>query len=102
MCCSNAGIRRLSSLSIMKQVQHSAPKCPSGLQSNGQRCTINEIEGCPAGYLCLGHGMRGVCCKTQPKCQKKKRPYYIAKKQVSSYQACVSELFELLKLTLWF
>ncbi|CAD5229660.1 unnamed protein product [Bursaphelenchus okinawaensis] len=82
MCCSNVGIRRLSSLSIMKQVQHMSPKCPSGLQSNGQRCTINEIEGCPVGYLCIGNGLRGVCCKTAPKCQKKKRPYYIAKKQV--------------------
>ncbi|KAI6204500.1 hypothetical protein M3Y94_00681500 [Aphelenchoides besseyi] len=84
MCCSGHG-RRLSALSVLKAVQGvqmHAPKCPSGLQSNGQRCTVNEIESCPTGYLCLGNGLRGVCCKTQPKCQKKRRPYYIAKKQV--------------------
>jgi hypothetical protein len=84
MCCSGHG-RRLSALSVLKSVQgiqHMAPKCPSGLQSNGQRCTVNEIEGCPGGYICIGNGLRGVCCKAQPRCQKKRRPYYIAKKQV--------------------
>lgn len=51
MCCSGQG-RRLSALSVLKSVQgvqHMAPKCPGGLQSNGQRCTVNEIEGCPSG-----------------------------------------------------
>ncbi|KAI6225266.1 hypothetical protein M3Y99_01356500 [Aphelenchoides fujianensis] len=84
MCCSGHG-RRLSALHVLKAVQgvqHMSPKCPSGLQSNGQRCTVNEIESCPTGYLCLGNGLRGVCCKTQPKCQNKRRAYYIAKKQV--------------------
>uniref|UniRef100_A0A915CN95 Papilin n=1 Tax=Ditylenchus dipsaci TaxID=166011 RepID=A0A915CN95_9BILA len=60
-----------------------APKCPSGLHSNGQRCTVNEIEGCPHGYVCLGgESIRGVCCKASPKCRKKKKPYYVGKKQV--------------------
>lgn len=51
MCCSGHG-RRLSALSVLKSiqgVQHMSPRCPSGLQSNGQRCTVNEIEGCPNG-----------------------------------------------------
>jgi hypothetical protein len=60
-----------------------APKCPGALHSNGQRCTVNEIEGCPHGYVCLGgESIRGVCCKASPKCKKKKKPYYVGKKQV--------------------
>lgn len=61
-----------------------APKCPSGLHSNGQRCTVNEIEACPVGYVCLGgESIRGVCCKTALKCPKRRKPYYVANKQVS-------------------
>ncbi|KAI1704338.1 kunitz/Bovine pancreatic trypsin inhibitor domain-containing protein [Ditylenchus destructor] len=109
MCCT-ANIKRMSAVAAIRRShgrhsptmmaslltsvspsrQHSryelaaaAPKCPSGLHSNGQRCTVNEIEGCPHGYVCLGgESIRGVCCKASPKCKKRKKPYYVGKKQV--------------------
>jgi len=60
-------------------------KCPGSLLTNGDHCSLNEIEACPDGYVCLsetGNGVRGMCCRAAPKCLKRRRPYYIGKKQV--------------------
>uniref|UniRef100_A0A914I5B0 Kunitz/Bovine pancreatic trypsin inhibitor domain protein n=1 Tax=Globodera rostochiensis TaxID=31243 RepID=A0A914I5B0_GLORO len=60
-----------------------APKCPNGLSSNGEQCVVNQIQACPVGYICIGTGSKGVCCKAQPKCAKKSRkPVFIAPRQV--------------------
>lgn len=64
-----------------------APKCPNRLSTNGQHCTVNEIEGCPYGYICLsssgGKNAHGLCCKATLKCQNKRRkPYFVGRKQV--------------------
>ncbi|KAL3124064.1 hypothetical protein niasHT_004653 [Heterodera trifolii] len=60
-----------------------APKCPNGLSSNGEQCVVNQIQACPVGYICIGGGSKGVCCKAQPKCAKKSRkPVFIAPRQV--------------------
>lgn len=91
-----ANNRRISMATEMSQRRYAAaaPKCPTGLPSNGQRCIVNEIEGCPNGYLCLsstgGENARGLCCKAALKCQHKRRkPYFVGKKQVKK----ISKIF---------
>lgn len=100
MCCSSSGgsLRRTSSTTSRRSSSKAmAPfikaqtatkfaavlKCPSGLPSNGLRCIVNEIEACPTGYVCLGgESIHGVCCKVSLKCTKRRKPYYVVKKQV--------------------
>lgn len=84
-----ASNRRTSLATEMTQRRYAAAalKCPGGLHTNSQRCTVNEIEGCLHGYLCLSssgsENSRGLCCKAAPKCQNKRRkPYFVGRKQV--------------------
>lgn len=94
MCCTSSGARRtfssiasrrLASKDIAQTaVKYAAAlKCPSRLLSNGLRCVVNEIEACPTGYVCLGgESIHGVCCKVSLKCTKRRKPYYVVKRQV--------------------
>lgn len=88
MCCSGSSRRTLShhlpKTPLPTDKFASQPKCPMDLTTNGQRCVVNEIEGCPSGYVCIGRGPRGVCCRAQPKCARRgRRPFYLANKQVT-------------------
>ena len=93
ICCSgpnnnvpfgNYFASRKNSNSISKSSSQFRPsKCPAGLSSNGQRCVVNAIGGCPRGYVCLGIGSHGTCCRGIPKCTlPKHKPYYFSGKQI--------------------
>uniref|UniRef100_A0A914Z645 BPTI/Kunitz inhibitor domain-containing protein n=1 Tax=Panagrolaimus superbus TaxID=310955 RepID=A0A914Z645_9BILA len=88
MCCSSNPIYGNSinprKAPVNRYLQAASPgKCPIGLDSNGQRCVVNAIGGCPRGYICLGAGSHGVCCRGLPKCtQPRHKPYYFSGKQV--------------------
>uniref|UniRef100_A0A7E4ZR88 Kunitz/Bovine pancreatic trypsin inhibitor domain protein n=1 Tax=Panagrellus redivivus TaxID=6233 RepID=A0A7E4ZR88_PANRE len=75
--------RGINTNTITRHRQASPGRCPSGLTSNGQRCVVNAIGGCPKGHICLGAGAHGVCCRGLPKCTvPRHKPYYFSGKQV--------------------
>uniref|UniRef100_A0A914XB03 Uncharacterized protein n=1 Tax=Plectus sambesii TaxID=2011161 RepID=A0A914XB03_9BILA len=81
LCCSTTGT--------------TTSTCPNSLLSNGLACTMNAVNGCAGGYLCLravgSTAATGICCQVAPVCSGGLIPSYISG-STNQVQVCQADL----------